>query len=78
MARVIFRGFDDMKTISFYKLCCIDSIFQGICIIFYIKKNCVVLRKLACLFGQVQTKMYLPKSPFFKNSLARASTYVGA
>ena len=30
-----------------------------------------MLRKSACPFGQVQTKIYLPYSPFFKNSLAR-------
>ena len=32
--------------------------------------------KSACPFGQVKTKMYLPESPFFKNSLARASGLV--
>ena len=63
-----------LKPFSF-KFCCIVSIFLGICAIFLYKK-CVVLRKSACPFGQVQTEMYLPKSPFFKNSLAGASTYV--
>ena len=35
-----------------------------------------MFKKSACPFGQVQTKMYLPKSPFFKNSLAWASGQV--
>ena len=63
-----------VKPFSF-KLCCIVSIFLGICAIF-LHKKCVVLRKSACPFGQVKTKMYLPESPFFKNSLARASLLV--
>ena len=37
---------------------------------------CLVFRKLGCPFGQVKTKMYLPKSPFFKSSLAGASGQV--
>ena len=37
------------------------SIFLGICAIF-LHKKCVVLRKSACPFGQVQTEMYLPES----------------
>ena len=37
---------------------------------------CRMLRKSACPFGQVQTKMYLPKSPIFTDSLARASGLV--
>ena len=37
---------------------------------------CRLLRKSACPFGQVQTKMYLPESPFFKDSLAGASGLV--
>ena len=35
-----------------------------------------MFRKLACPFGQVKTKMYLPERPFFKNSLARAGGLV--
>ena len=35
-----------------------------------------LLRKSACPFGQVETKMYLPESHFFKNSLAGASWQV--
>ena len=35
-----------------------------------------MLRRSACPFGQVKTKMYLPESPFFKISLARASGIV--
>ena len=35
-----------------------------------------MFRKSVCPF--VQTRMYLPESPFFNNSLAGASTYVGA
>ena len=58
-----------------FKFCCIVSIFLGICAI-YLHKKCVVLRKSACPFGQVKTKMYLPESPFFKNSLAGASELV--
>ena len=57
-----------VKPFSF-KLCCSVSIFLGICAIF-LHKKCLVLRKSACPFGQVKTKMYLPGSPFFKNSPA--------
>ena len=42
---------------------------------FYINEL-VMLRKSACLFVQVQTKIYLPESPFLKNSLAGASMQV--
>ena len=63
-----------VKPLSF-KLCCIVSIVLGICAIF-LHKKCVLLRKSACPFGQVKTEMYLPESPFFKNSLARASGLV--
>ena len=68
------HGIKDLKTISF-KFSCIVYIFLGIWAIHY-KNNCLVLRKSACPFGQVKTKMYLPVSPFFKNSLARASGLV--
>ena len=34
---------------------------------------CRLLKKSACPFGQVQTNMYLPESPIFKDSLAGAS-----
>ena len=37
---------------------------------------CLVFKKSACPFGQVQTKMYLLESPFLKNSLAGASGQV--
>ena len=37
---------------------------------FTIKETCIVFRKSACPFGQVKTKMYLSKSPYFKKSLA--------
>ena len=37
---------------------------------------CLVFKIPACPFGQVKTKMYLPKSPFFKKSLAGASGLV--
>ena len=37
---------------------------------------CKMLRKSGCPFGQGQDKMYLPESPFFKDSLARASRIV--
>ena len=56
-----------IKPFSF-RFCCIVRIFLGICAIF-LHKKCVVVRKSACHFGQVKTKMYLPESPFFKNSL---------
>ena len=36
----------------------------------------VVYRKSAYPFGQVKTKMYLPKSAFFKKALAGASWLV--
>ena len=42
---------------------------------------CRLLRKSAYPFGQVQTKIYLPESPFFQKFACwgkRASTYVGA
>ena len=58
-----------------FKFCCIVSIFLGICAIF-LHKKCVVLRKSACPLGRVKTKMYLPESPFFKNSLAGRSGLV--
>ena len=58
-----------------YKFCCIVSIFLGICAVF-LHKKWEVLRKSTCPFGQVKTKMYLPESRFFKNSLARASMLV--
>ena len=74
MACIIPHGFDYFKPFSF-KFCCIVSIFLGICVIFLYKK-CVTLRKSACPLGQVQTKMYFPESPFFKNSLAQASGLV--
>ena len=35
----------------------------------------MIFRKSACPLRRVQTKMYLPEGPFFKDSLARASTY---
>ena len=35
-----------------------------------------MFKKSACPFGQVQTKMHLPESPFFKDSLVRASREV--
>ena len=37
---------------------------------------CGLLVKSACPFGKVETKMYLPESHFFINSLARASGQV--
>ena len=37
---------------------------------------CLMFEKLACPFGQVKTKMHLPESPIFKNSLAGASGLV--
>ena len=43
---------------------------------FTIKEMCIVFRKSACTFGQVKTKMYLPESPYFKESLAGASRLV--
>ena len=73
MACIICHGFNDLKTIFFF--CCIVCIFLGIWQIFYIEM-CRLLRKSACPLGQVQTKMYLPKSPLFKNSLAEASRQV--
>ena len=63
-----------VKPFSF-KFCCIVSIFLGICANL-LHEKCLVLRKSACLFRQVKTKMYLPESPFFKNSLAGASGLV--
>ena len=37
---------------------------------------CGLLRKSAGLFGQVETKMYLPEVHFFKNALTGASGQV--
>ena len=34
-----------------------------------VHQKCLVFRKLAFSFGQVKTKMYLPESLFYKNSL---------
>ena len=73
MAYIIYHEFNDLKTIFF--LCSIVCILLGICAIFYIKM-CKMLRKSGCPFGQVQNKMYLPESPFFRDSLARASRIV--
>ena len=64
-----------VKLFSF-KIYCIVSIFLGICAIF-LQKKCVALRKSACpLIRASETKMLLPESPFFKNSLAGASGLV--
>ena len=51
---------------------------MGILFVSFSIEKCVVFRKYACPYRQVQTNMYLPEWPFFKNSLAGASTYVGA
>ena len=63
------HGIKDLKTISF-KFSCIVCIFLGIWAIHY-KNNCLVLRKSACPFGQVKTKMFTCRGK-------RASTYVDA
>ena len=43
---------------------------------FTIEKNVLSLQKMSLPIRQVKTKMYLPESPFFKNSLAGASGLV--
>ena len=63
-----------LKPFSF-KFVALLAYFWVFVTFFYIKK-CVVLRKPACPFGQVQTTMHLPQRPFFKNSLAGASRLV--
>ena len=75
MICIIYYGFNALKTIFFPVLlhCLHTSRYLGR--IFY-TKICGLLRKPACLFGQVETKMYLPESHFFKNSLAGASGLV--
>ena len=42
----------------------------------FLYKMCGLLRKSACLFRQVKTKMYLPEGHFFKNLLAGANGQV--
>ena len=63
-----------METTFFFILLYFFCIFLGSCAMYFL--YVVVFRKTACQFGQVQTKMYFPKSPFFKNSLAGASRQV--
>ena len=67
--------FEDLKTNFFSVLLNCLNIFLGIWAIYY-KKIFLMFRKSACPCGQVKTKMYLPESPFFKNSLAGASGLV--
>ena len=51
--------------------------FLGICPIYYMyMKNGRLLRKSACAYWQVKTKMYLTESLFIKISLAMASGQV--
>ena len=76
MACIIYHGFNDLKTIFFLILLHVLHFFLGICAIFYIKMR-RLLRKSACPFWRVQTKMYLPESPFFKNSLAKLPGQAG-
>ena len=70
------HGFKDLKT-SFISvlLHCLHISFL-VFGPFTMKKIFLVFRKPACPFGQVKTKMYLPESPFSKNSLAGASGLV--
>ena len=69
--RIIYHGFNDLKSIFFL---IVLHISRYLCHFLY--KNMWIAQKTACPFRQVQTKMYLPESPFSKNSLAGASTYV--
>ena len=75
MSSIISHGFNDYKNHSLLNSVALLAYFWVFVPFFYVKKR-VVLRKSASPFGQVQTKMYLPESPFFKNSLARASGLV--
>ena len=75
MACIIYYGFNDLKTIFFPNLLHGLHISRYLRRIFY-TKICGLLRKSACSFRQVETKMYLPESHFFKNSLAGASRLV--
>ena len=75
MACIIYHGFNDLKTIFFLILLHCLHISRYLRCIFY-TKICALFRKSACPFGQVETKMYLPESHFFKNSLAGASGLV--
>ena len=75
MACIIYHGFNDLKTsFSSILLHCLHT-SRYLRRIFY-TKICGLLKKSACLFGQVETKMYLPENHFFRNSLARASRLV--
>ena len=80
MACIAYHGFNDLNPFSF-QFCWIVSIFLSNCAIFYIK-TCVVFRKSACLFGQMQSNIYLPNSPFYKQKFTcrgkQVSTYVDA
>ena len=75
MACIIYHGFNDLKTIFFAILLLCLHISRYLRRIFY-TKICGLLRKSTCLFGQVETEMYLPESHSFKNSLAGASGLV--
>ena len=64
-----------IKTISFPALLHCLHIFGYFGHLLYKRKR-LVFRKSACPFGLVKNIMYLPESPFFKNSLAGASGLV--
>ena len=72
---MIFHGFHDLKTLFFPILLHCLHISRYLRHIFY-TKICGLIRKSACPIGQVETKMYLPESHYFKNSLAGASGLV--
>ena len=69
---IFYHGFKNLKAIFFSVLlhCLHISGYLGQR---YRKNVGIVLKKPACLFGQVKNKMYLP---FFQNSLAGASGLV--
>ena len=76
----VYHGFRDLQTIffSFLLHCLHISVYMGHSLSI---KMFLVFGKLACAFGQVKTKMYLPESLFFQKFTCRgkrASTYVGA
>ena len=76
LERQVFLIMDLMIWKSFtLQFCCVVCIFLGICAIYHIEMW-LVFRKSVSPFGQVKTKMYLPKSPFFKYSFAGASRQV--
>ena len=66
MLFIIYHGFNDFKTISFYFVTCIVCTFLGICAIFYKKMKCLEYQ-LACS-GKGKLICIRPKALFQKST----------